>query len=86
MTLQQPVPDEMHYAFSATSESCTGLGESFSVNITTNKVAVTFPVDVGQSRLDTRQEMYLISWYTQDEVKGPCQNVLMTQTGVLSGI
>ena len=86
VSLQQPVPEGMYYAFSVTSDSCTGLGQSFSVNITTNKVAVTFPVDVGESRLDTRQEVYLISWYTQEGVKGPCQNELMTPTGVLSGI
>ena len=82
MTLQQPIPDEMHYAFSMTSDSCEGLGQSFSVNITTNEVAVTFPVDIGQSGLDTRQEVYLISWYTQDGVRGPCSFVLMQRTGV----
>ena len=86
VTLQQPIPDEMYYAFAMKSDSCGELGQSFSVNITTNEVTVTFPVDVGQSRFDTRQEVYLISWYTQDGVRGPCETVLMEQTGVLNGI
>ena len=84
--LQQPIPDEMYYAFSVTSDSCAGLGRSFSVNIATNKVTVTFPVFVGQSRFDTRQELYLISWYKHDSIRGPCSFVLMEQTGVLDGI
>ena len=85
VTLQQPIPDEMYYAFSVTSDSCAGLGQSFSVNIT-NDIAVTFPVDIGQSRFDTRQEVHLISWYTHDGVRGPCKTVLMEQTGVLNRI
>ena len=86
MTMQQPIPVKMYYAFAMKSDSCGELGQSFSVNITTNEVAVTFPVDIGQSGLDTRQEVYLISWYTQDGVRGPCSFVLMEQTGVLNGI
>ena len=82
MTLQQPIPAEMYYAFSMTSDSCAGLGQSFSVNITTNEVAVMFPVDIGESRFDTRQEVYFIIWYTQDGVRGPCSSVLMQRTGV----
>ena len=86
VTLQQPFPDEMYYAFAMKSDSCGELGQSFSVNITTNEDAVTFPVDVGQSRFDTRHEVYLISWYTHDGIRGPCSFVLMQQTGVLNGI
>ena len=83
VTLQQPIPDEMYYAFAMKSDSCGELGQSFSVNITTNKDAVSFPVDVGQSRFDSRQEVYLISWYTHNGTKGPCSFVLMEQTGML---
>ena len=86
VTMQQPIPDEMYYAFAMRSDSCGDLGQSFSVNITTREVAVMFPVDVGRSRLDTRQEVYLITWYTQNGIRGPCSFVLMQQTGVLSGI
>ena len=86
VTLQQPIPAEMYYAFAMRSDSCGELGRSFSVNITTNEVAVKFPVDIGQSKFDTRQEVYLISWYAQDDVVGPCSFGLMQRTGVLSGI
>ena len=80
------VTDELYYAFSMMSDSCAGLGQSFFEHSTMNDFVVTFPVDVGQSRLDTRQEVYLISWYTQDDVNGPCSFVLMQRTGVLNGI
>ena len=84
VTLQQPIPDEMYYGFAMTSDSCP-VGRSFSVNITTNEVAVMFPVNVGESGFDTRQNMYLITWYIEDNVSGPCRPVLMQQTGVLNG-
>ena len=86
VTMQQPIPAKMYYAFAMKSDSCGELGQSFSVNITTYEVAVTFPVDIGQSGLDTREEVYLISWYTHNGTKGPCSFVLMQRTGVLNGI
>ena len=82
MTLQQPIPDEMYYAFSKTTELCTGLGQTYSVNITTGESRLEFTVNVGESGLDTRQEVYLVSWYTMTGVMGPCSNVLMNPTGM----
>ena len=82
MTLQQPIPDEMYYAFSKTTESCTGLGQTYSVNITTGESRLEFTVNVGESGLDTRQEVYLVSWYTMNGVMGPCSNELMNPTGM----
>ena len=82
VTLQEPIPDEMDYAFSKKTESCTGLGETYSVNITTGETRLEFTVNVGESGLDTRQEVYLVSWYTMTGVMGPCSNVLMNPTGM----
>ena len=82
VTLQQPIPDEMYYAFSKTTELCTGLGQTYSVNITTGESRLEFTVNVGESGLDTRQEVYLVSWYTMTGVMGPCRNVLMNPTGM----
>ena len=87
VTLQQPNPDGMYYAFSRTvTDSCVGLGEPIEVNTTTDKSTLEFTVDVGRSGLDTRQPMYLISWYMMNSVRGPCSDVLMKQTGVLRGM
>ena len=82
VTLQQPLPDEMYYAFSKTTELCTGLGQTHSVNITTGESRLDFTVNVGESGLDTRQEVFLVSWYTMTGVMGPCSNVLMNPTGM----
>ena len=82
VTLQQPVPNEMYYAFAKTAESCTGVGQNYSVNITTGESRLEFTVNVGQSGLDTRREVYLVSWYTMNGVMGPCSNELMKPTGM----
>ena len=82
MTLQQPVPDEMYYAFAKTAESCTGVGQMYSLNITTGESRLEFTVNVGQSGLDTRREVYLVSWYIMNGVMGPCSNELMKSTGM----
>ena len=76
------MPDEMYYAFSKMTESCTGLGQTYSVNITTGESRLEFTVNVGESGLDTRQEVYLVSWYTMNGVMGPCSNELMNPTGM----
>ena len=87
VALQQPAPDGMYYAFSRTvTDSCVGLGEPIMVNTTTDRSTLKFTVNVGRSGLDTRQPVYIISWYMMNRVRGPCINVLMKQTGVLREI
>ena len=83
LPLQQPVPDEMYYTFSSVqTDSCVGLRGMRAVNITTNIEVVRFTVNVGDSGLDTRQQIYLISWYVMDSTMGPCSSFQLQSTGM----
>ena len=84
VSLQQPVPDELYYAFSSEhTDSCVGLRKVQAVDITTDNSELMLTVYVGDSGLDTRQRMYLISWFVMQDTMGPCSNVPLQRTGWL---
>lgn len=83
VSLQQPIPDEMYYTFSSVqTDSCVGLRGKQAVNIT-NAKSLMFTVNVGDSGLDTRQRMYLVSWFVMQDTIGSCGNVPLQRTGLL---
>ena len=84
VSLQQPVPDEMHYAFSSEETDCVDLRGIQEVDIATDKSELPFAVNVGDSGLDTRLPIYLISWYVMKDTMGPCSNnILLQRTSTL---
>ena len=82
MFLPQPIPDIVYYAFSLElTESCVGLRGLQAVDITTGKSepSLTLTVNVGSSGLDTRQQIYIISWFVIKDIKGPCSRKIPLQ-------
>ena len=53
------------------------------MDITSAKSELLFTVNVGDSGLDTRQRMYLISWFVMQGTMGSCGNVPLQRTGLL---
>ena len=54
------------------------------VDITTEKSAeLVLTVNVGDSGLDTRQQIYLISWFAKDDTIGSCSFTSLQRTGKL---
>ena len=84
MSLPQPIPDELNYAFSSErTDSCVGR-RMLAVDITTEKSAeLVLTVNVGDSGLDTRQQIYLISWFAKDDTIGSCSFTSLQRTGKL---
>ena len=82
VSLQQPIPDEMYYTFSyEETDSCVHLRRTQAVDINTGESKLTFTVNVGDSGLDTRQEVYLISFYVMKDTMGPCRITQLQRTG-----
>ena len=83
VTLQQPIPDEMYYAFSSVqTDSCIGLRGMQAVDINTDESELTFTVNVGDSGLDTRQQIFLNGWYAMKDTMGPCRSIQLQRTGM----
>ena len=82
VTLQEPIPDEMYYTFSSVqTDLCVGLIGMQAVDINTDESELTFTVNVGASGLDTRQQIFLISWFVMNDTMGPCSNIPLQRTG-----
>ena len=89
MSLQEPIPDEMYYTFSSVpTDSCVGLRGMQAVDINTDESEVTFTANVGDSGLDTRQQIFLISWFVMNDTMGPCRSIPLQRTCklILKGI
>ena len=90
VSLSQPQPVEvpLRYVFHSLTQpvSCEGLRNrqhTLLTNVSAGKIALEFEVNLTNSGLDTRQTVYLTSWFTADGVAGPCSSPLpLLKTGL----
>ena len=90
VSLSQPQPVEvaLHYVFHSLTQpvSCEGIRNrqnTLLTNVPAGKMALDFEVNLTNNGLDTRQTVYLTSWFTADGVAGPCSSPLpLLKTGL----